>query len=481
MIRVFWSTLTAAFVLFVSTGSGSASPIELLRGPPAVDPPNLSRQSDSSDQTFEGRAIDALFRSAYPKDEPGASVIVTRVDEILLSRGYGLADAEHSVPNRSNTIFKIGSITKQFTATAILILENEGRLSLSDDIRAYLPDYPTHGKEITLEQLLSHTSGIPDYVSLPGFFQNYVRKTMSVEAMTDQFKDEDLQFDPGTAWSYSGSGYHLLGAVIEKVSGMGYAEFVDVQIFQPLGMTSSYYDNHEMVIPNRAHGYVGGVGAYKNSPFLDMSIPFAGGALISSVEDLHRWNDAMLNGDLLGPEQTERAWTSGHLSNGEETEYGLGWGLAELKGRRFIYHPGTMLGFEGLTATIPEERIFIAILSNNPSKAGPEDFTKKIASYLLGDPLNVAENAIKLPVETLANYEGSYRISDEESFVVTLESEVLYATTGDGAKTRMFFSSPSSFFYEWSPDTGTFDSDGGDIAAATLISWPDTEVRAQKQ
>ena len=241
--------------------------------------------------------LDALFADAFPTDGPGASVIVVRDGRTVLRTGYGLADLEHGVPNGAGTVFRIGSVTKQFTAVAILMLAEEGKLSVDDDVTRHLPDYPTHGHKITLEHLLTHTAGVPEYLAIPGFMDD-VRDDRTVSEMIDLFKDSELDFEPGSRWSYSNSGYVLLGAVIEKVSGQSYGDFIEQRIFQPLGMHDSSYETHGAIVANRARGYDNGDEGYVNARYVSMTIPYAAGSLLSTVDDMARWDAALYTDEL---------------------------------------------------------------------------------------------------------------------------------------------------------------------------------------
>ncbi|MCH7780846.1 MAG: beta-lactamase family protein, partial [Acidobacteria bacterium] len=258
--------------------------------------PAATRADELSDK------IDAIMAEAYPGDGPGAAVIAVRDGKVLYRGAHGLADLESGVPLTAESVFRLGSITKQFTSAAILLLVERGELSLSDPLTKFLPDYPTHGHTITVENLLTHTSGIFNYTSIPGYMQTKIRAHLSTEELVNAFKDHEINFAPGEQWSYSNSGYVLLGAIIEKVSGQSYEEFVQRNIFDVLGMHGSYYGSHTRIIPNRAHGYGGAPGNWSNSAFLSMTQPHAAGSLLSTVDDMARWDAALYTDELLKPE-----------------------------------------------------------------------------------------------------------------------------------------------------------------------------------
>src|SRR5215210_6821340 len=197
---------------------------------------------------------DKLLTEAYPAGEPGAAALVVKDGKTVLRKGYGLANLELAVPIQPDMVFEIGSVTKQFTAAAILKLAERGLLSVDDDITKHLPDYPTHGQKITINHLLTHTSGIPSYTGLPEWLPR-VREDLKVEQLVAMFKDKPLEFAPGERWAYNNSAYILLGAVIEKVSGKTYEDFIEQEIFKPLGMTRSSYGHNTEVVPGRVSGY----------------------------------------------------------------------------------------------------------------------------------------------------------------------------------------------------------------------------------
>ena len=225
-------------------------------------------------------AIDTLMSSNFSPQEPGASVIVVKDGKVIFRKGYGLANVELGVAVEPDMIFRIGSITKQFTAVAILMLEEQGKLSVKDEITKYFPDYPTQGKKITVEHLLNHTSGIKSYTSLPEWLPQW-RKDFKVDELIALFKDKPMDFAPGDSWSYNNSAYFLLGAIIEKASGQSYADFVEKHIFAPLGMKHSFYDNTERLITRRVAGYSKKGNDFVNCAYLSMSQPYAAGSLIS--------------------------------------------------------------------------------------------------------------------------------------------------------------------------------------------------------
>ncbi|MBT5074766.1 MAG: beta-lactamase family protein [Kordiimonadaceae bacterium] len=329
--------------------------------------------------------LDQIFMDAYPADRPGASVLVSKGDKIILKKGYGLADAEHGMAIEPHMTFRLGSLTKQFTAVAILMLEQEGLLKVTDNINVHLPDYPTYGEVITIEQLLSHRSGIFNYTNIPGFFENSIHSDMSMDELIGVFKDFPLDFKPGSKWNYSNSGFVLLGAIIEKLSTQTYAEFVNERIFTPLEMRSSHYGSNINIIPNRARGYRLTEDGFTNAPYIAMSIPHAAGSLLSNTGDMLKWHKALLSGNVLPRDVLEKAWTTTTLTDGEETGYGYGWGVDPAFDVKVIRHSGGIPGFSTYGLSIIDDDIYVIVLSNLPGAANLGSLVDQATTELMAD------------------------------------------------------------------------------------------------
>ena len=244
--------------------------------------------------------IDALLDQYLSYGKFNGSALVAKDGEVILKKGYGMANMEWDIPNSPNTKHRLGSITKQFTAMLILQLASDGKLDLQAPITTYLPEYPkTTGDQITTHHLLTHTAGIPNYTSFPKFFEEDSRDPYSPEEFTKKFQDMELEFTPGERFNYSNSGYFLLGLLVEKLSGKTYEEMLTEHIFSPLGMKDSGFDHHSNILKNRATGYEKNGSEFINAPYLDMSIPYAAGSLYSTVEDLYLWDQALYTNKLL--------------------------------------------------------------------------------------------------------------------------------------------------------------------------------------
>lgn len=356
----------------------------VLLGSPAAHAQETNAAAEAG-QALAAR-LDAAIAPHYKANAPGAAVIVVKDGKTVLRKAYGVADMAAMQPLRADASMRLGSITKQFTAVAILMLAEEGKLALTDDIRRFFPDYPTHGKTITVEHLLTHTSGIVSYTNRPDYPLTMSRD-VTVTGMIDSFKNDPLEFEPGTAYRYNNSGYFLLGAIIEKVSGQPYGSFLAQRIFVPLGMENTAYEGFERGKAPRAAGHTSGGQGFGPSDPLSMSQPYAAGALVSTVDDLARWDAAIAQGKLLKPASWRRAFTPYTLANGKSTGYGYGWAMRELQGARAVFHDGGINGFLTYAVRLPEQGVFVAVLSNADSGlVDPAIVGDEAAAIALGKP-----------------------------------------------------------------------------------------------
>jgi D-alanyl-D-alanine carboxypeptidase len=404
--------------------------------------------------------IDAVMAAVYKRGEPGAAIIVRKGGQTIFRKGYGMADLELGVAVEPDMIFRLGSITKQFTAMSILMLAQEGKLGLRDEITKFLPGYPTHGKSITVEHLLTHTSGIQSYTDMPEWLPLW-RKDFTVKELIDLFKDRPMQFEPGRSWAYCNSGYILLGAIIEKASGKTYEDFVMERIFKPLGMKGSCYGSTERIIPRRVPGYQAGKEGFINATYLSMTQPYAAGSLLSTVDDLAVWSDAVFAGKVVRKEWLDKAFTPYKLANGQSTGYGYGWFVGDLAGHRSIEHGGGINGFTTYEMTFPEDRIFLAILTNS-AVAGrdPEPQAVKIAWLALGLP-EPERRAVTLAARDLDAFVGVYTNERKREFYVSREGDKLFAQQQGGAKNELYPAAATEFFLKDNPARFLFVKDAG--------------------
>ncbi len=359
----------------------------------------------------------------FKGDEPGAAVIVVKDGKILLREGLGMANLELGVPMRPEMIFRLGSVTKQFTAVAILMLMEQGRLALTDDVTKVLPDYPTHGHRITIENLLTHTSGIKNYTDMPEFWTKQ-RADRTPAELVQSFKDLPLDFGPGERWSYSNSGYAVLGEVIEKLSGQSYGEFIEQHIFAPLEMTHSSFDRTEKVIGGRVPGYKRVGGGYVNADYMSMTLPYAAGSLLSSVDDMAKWDAALSSERLVKQTSLERAWTSANLNDGRLANYGFGWMTASIEGLRMVAHRGGVNGFSCLSVRVRDVPVYAVVLTNR--EGGDGNLAIKLAVLASGKEWHEPVT-ISLPPAALDRLTGVYRLKGNDVITVTRHGAVLFA------------------------------------------------------
>jgi CubicO group peptidase (beta-lactamase class C family) len=320
------------------------------------------------------------------------SVLVAEHGKVIYKKGLGLANMEWDIPNTPDTRFRLGSITKQFTATLILQLVAQGKIKLDGKLSDYLPDYRKDvGDKVTVHQLLNHTSGIPSYTGLPGFFQDVSRNPYKVDDFVKKYASKDLEFEPGTKFSYNNSGYFLLGAIIEKVTGKPYEQVLKENIFEPLGMKNSGYDHFDTLIQKRAVGYQKTADGYVNAPYLDMSIPYAAGSLYSTVEDLYLWDQALYADSVLSSSSKELMFKP-NLSN-----YAYGWTITKTSfdaNVPVITHNGGINGFSTTIIRFPAEKNLIVMLDNTAQGGSIDRLSVELTKILYDKPYELPKMSL---------------------------------------------------------------------------------------
>jgi CubicO group peptidase (beta-lactamase class C family) len=315
--------------------------------------------------------MDQIIRTYVDSSKFMGAVLVARGDEVLLNKGYGYANLEWKVPNTPETKFRLGSITKQFTAASVLLLEERGALRVEDAVAKYIPDVPEAWRKITIFNLLTHTSGIPSFTALPDYAGSKA-VAISPEQRIARLRDLPLDFDPGTKWAYSNSGYVVLGEIIEKVSGVPYGQFVRDNIFTPFGMNDSGYDSNSQIIERRASGYrIGAAGPLLNAEYIDMTVPYAAGGLYSTTPDLLKWERALFGGKVL-TEASLAKMTTPFLSN-----YAFGLRVEQRGDHKVIMHDGNIDGFSTVMRYWPDQGITVVVLANEETTA-PADIADRL-------------------------------------------------------------------------------------------------------
>ena len=353
--------------------------------------------------------VDAIAAEALKRPVAGMSVAVGRGGTVLLSKGYGFANVELEAPARADTVYHVDSITKFMTAAAILKLADEGRLGLEDDLGRWVPGLSTAGRPIRIRQLLSHTSGLASYTSLPGF-QEKERLDLGHEELLAPVRAAPAHFAPGEGWRYCNTGFYLLGMVMEKVTGQAYGDYMRTQLFEPLGMRDSRYGDERPLVRNRAAGYEVEGGQLVNAPLMSWRQPFSGGGVVSTALDLLKWTDALAHGRLLKPASVERMWSPSRLADGTPIDYGLGTRLGTLSGHRMVGHTGSGGGFRNALLVFPEDDLTVAVLTNTDADGAVEMAVRIARAVLQVGPSAEAERP--LPPGAAATYRGRYE-SDE--------------------------------------------------------------------
>ena len=373
------------------------------------------------------------------------SVLVARDGKTLLDKGYGFANLEWQVPDTPATKFRLGSITKQFTAASILLLEERGKLKIDDPVKKYISDAPAAWDKVTIFYLLTHTSGIPSFTSFPDYPKRQL-EAMTPQQLVEWFRDKPLEFEPGTKWNYSNSGYVLLGYLIEKISGQSYADFVQQNIFTPLGMKDSGYDSNSAVIDRRAAGYAPGKNGPENAGFVNMTVPLSAGGLYSTTEDLLRWEQGLFGGKLLSPASLAKMTTP------FKQDYAFGLGVSTDNGHKVIAHNGGIQGFNTSLAYYPDDKLVIAVLGNLNGNA-PDAIASALGKVLHGETvvLPSERKEITLAPDALKKYVGTYELtfpSQSVPMAISLEDGKLLAQLGQQRKFPIFAESETLFFYK---------------------------------
>jgi len=341
----------------------------------------------SLDSQLEQRA-DRFFASA----KPGGVVLVRRGEQVLLRKAYGLADVENQVAMRPDSVFRLASVSKQLTAMAVLTLVHAGKLDLDQRVGSIDTSLPSAISEVSLRQLLTHTSGITNISSIAES-RAARRNEASAEQLLGFFKDLPLEFEPGTRFSYSNSNYILLTRVIELASGQSYPEYLRAAVLQPVGMNDTRYGSHLELVPRRAQGYQEGETGLLNADFISMSQPQGAGGLLTTVDDLARWDAALYTESLVPAALRDQAFSKVQLKDGSHMPYGFGWLLSDVQGLASQEHSGYINGFQSQLLRLPEQRILVTVLTNSES-LDPIDLAVELAAMAAGrafdlEPINV--------------------------------------------------------------------------------------------
>jgi len=396
-------------------------------------------------------------------DKFSGTILIARDGKPVVSKGYGMANYEWGIANTPQTVFRLGSITKQFTSAAIMLLQERGKLTVNDAACKYVADCPAAWEPITIKQLLSHTSGIPNYTSFPEFTKKAMMPISTTDLMAD-YRSKPLDYVPGEKYAYSNSGYHLLGLIVEKASGKGYAEFLQENIFTPLGMTQTGYDNPETLIKWRANGYAKKGDGFVNAAYMDMLQPYAAGALYSTTGDLLIWDQALLSEKLLKQKSLDEMYTP------VKGNYAYGWSVGKRGTHKLIGHGGGIYGFATQISRFPDDRVTVVVLSNVQG-AGAGSVANNLSAIAFGEPptLPKERKAITLPSATLDRYVGEYQLLPNVTATITNEAGKLFIRMTGQGNLELFAETEKDFFLKVVDAQVSFETDASGKATKLLF------------
>lgn len=416
-----------------------------------------------------------LMEAYFNINKLNGSVLVTQNGKILLNRGYGLRNISDRLPNDTNTVFQVGSLTKQCTATLILKLEEMKRLNVTDKLSRFFPDYP-NGNSITIENLLNHTSGIFNYTDDRVFMQTAAMKPVTQEIMLASFKDKPLKFSPGSNWEYSNSNYILLGYIIEKITNKPYEKVVQEMIFNPLKMTSSGFSFRELKNNNKAIGYtIYSKDAGTESLEFDPTVSYAAGAMYTTTSDLYKWQKGMSLHKIISGASFDRATTP------NKNNYGYGNYILNINGKKLLAHGGLTFGYSSYLGRIDQDDISIIIL-NNIMNTSINDIAKDVMNILYDKPYKLPApiKEVTLSLEKLNSYIGSYQIAPQVSVVITVEEGKLFGQATGQDKILLTAQKEDCFFIRGADVRLEFTKDSSGIITGLILIDGGKEIHAKK-
>lgn len=402
------------------------------------------------------------------------SVLVARDGKVIVSKAYGLANVEFDVANTPQTKFRLGSITKQFTAAAILLLQERGKLTVQDPICKYVDNCPTAWSELTIHHVLSHTGGIPNFTSFPDYQPKMMMPVTTLE-MIARFKDKPLEFKPGEKWNYSNSGYFLLGFIIEKAAGESYESFLQKNIFDPLKLTNTGYDHHDTIMKKRATGYSLIKNKMVNSAYLDMTQPYSAGSLYSTVEDLFLWNEALFSDKLLSAKSREMMMTP------VKSNYAYGLGVQTKFGRKMVSHGGGINGFNTFIARFSDEKVTVVVLRNaDYGSPGPGQISTDLEAILFGEKYEIpgTTKEVKVDPKIYDAYAGRYELAPNLILTISRQGDRLMAEATGQPQVELFPESETKFFLKVVDAKVTFvKDDKGKVSHLILHQGQDQQAK----
>ncbi len=414
--------------------------------------------------------IETILQSYFEDQRPGISVAVVKKGEVVYEGSMGLAKLYPATPIHHDQIFRIGSITKQFTAVAIMQLVEKGILDLDDDVREFVPDLMPNGPAIKIHHLLNHTSGLGNQQDIPDYHL-LERNIEHSNELVDAVKNTKLYFDPGFAYSYSNLGYYLLGHIVEVSTGLSYEEYLRANIIIKVGLDHTGFESDMMGRDNVVTGYSMENGHYQEAAFLNMKLPFAAGAMYSTTMDLYLWHRALFAEEVITKGSLKKCLARGITSDGQNIHYGYGWMLGDVMGSSSMKHDGIINGFTSFAVYLPEEEIFVAILGNCDCHGDLEIPASKIAALVLDRPFNY--RGVGIDVSALEHIVGNYH-SNSGNIMVGIEHDRFYIESMDGKRSRLIPQGENRFLVDSSLTIVAFDNDSRSMNMTTLgeeLNW----------
>lgn len=393
----------------------------------------VATNAQTTDEAGRNARLDQIASSCTKDNAFMGAVLVAEGDKIVLDKGYGMASLEWSIPDTPDTKFRLGSLTKQFTATLVLLLQQDGKLKIQDPVSQYLTDTPKAWSKITIAELLGHTSGIPNFTNLKEFGK-WRMPPRTPDEIIDFFRDKPLDFEPGSKFSYSNSGYEVLGTIIEKVSGKRYGDMLRERIFDPLGMKDTGLDNDELILPKRAEGYQPTGHGLQVARSESMTVPWAAGSIYSTTHDLLTWEHALFGGKVLSADSLKLMTTPG------KGDYGMGLGIQTKDGVRIISHNGGIEGFNTSLSWVPDRSIVVVVLSN-VNGAAPDQMSSQLIDVMLGKAVTLASERKAVPIakDELAKFTGVFDLAPTFSLTIAAAGDGLTVQgTNQGALILMY-------------------------------------------
>lgn len=426
-------------------------------------------------QTQNTVSIDSYMQAQFNFRQFNGAVLVAKKGTIIYEKAFGEADREWRIPNTNTTRFRIGSNTKQFTASCILKLAEEGTLTLGDKLSKYFPGYPM-GDSVTIHMLLSHTSGITNYTDLDEFWDKPAFLRLSPDSLIELFKNKPFDFTPGTKCSYSNSGYFLLGRIIEIASGEKYATYLEKHLLGPEGLLNTRMDRHDTILPFRAKGYYARKNTFYNAGYIALEGVWSAGGLYSTTGDLFQWTKALHDNTFLSPASVTGMVTI-HGTTKDNEKFGYGLMIDSIGSHPRFWHDGSIPGFTSYVAYYPRDESYIIVLSNNSFNTG--NIGRGLSHVLFGLPIELPylHREIKLDENILQRFVGTYK--GTTTFDIILKQGTLFRKSPSGNEVALKPESETKLFYDDNSDRQlvfVFNSQNKVIKAVGIASGISTEI-----